>query len=121
MPIENAAGAAGSLQPIRQTPSSGQSESVGRRGEGSSSSPFAKETNVNIRNSIVDLSAVLTRLSESQDAAVEEIPQKLQEVIKNIMEASFAYSRTMGEGLGSTAESQRFSMEELKGFARMLS
>ena len=116
----NAANAAGSLQRVQRPQMTGSTDAVTRRGEGASSSPFAKETNVSIRNSIADLSAVLGRISQGQEDSVEVLPDQLQKVIRNVLESSFSLSATLEEGLGSTTESQRFSLEQLGTLSRML-
>ena len=116
----NAANAAGSLQRVQRLQTTGSTDAVTRRGDGAASSPFAKETNVSIRNSIADLSSVLGRISQGQEDSVEVLPDSLQKVIRNVMESSFSLSATLEEGLGSTTESQRFSLEQLGTLSRML-
>ena len=116
----NAANAAGSLQRRQRPQTTGSTDAVTRRGDGASSSPFAKETNVSIRNSIADLSSVLGRISQGQEDSVEVLPDHLQKVIRNVMESAFSLSATLEEGLGSTTESQRFSLEQLGTLSRML-
>ncbi len=117
----NVTNAAGSLQRLQRTQTTEATEVPVRRGDGVSSSPFAKGTNVFIRNSIADLSSILGRISQGQEDAVEVLPDRLQQVIRNIVESSFSLSATLKEGLGSTMESQRFSLEQLNTLARMLS
>ena len=116
----NAANAAGSLQRVQRPQTTGSADAVTRRGDGASSSPFTKETNVSIRNSIADLSSVLGKISQRQEDSVEVLPDHLQKVIRNVMESSFSLSATLEEGLGSTMESQRFSLEQLGMLSRML-
>ena len=116
----NAANAAGSVQRSERPQTTGSTDAVTRRGDGASSSPFAKETNVSIRNSIADLSSVLGRISQGQEDSVEVLPDHLQKVIRNVMESAFSLSATLEEGLGSTTESQRFSLEQLGTLSRML-
>ena len=116
----NAANAAGSLQRVQRPQTTGSADAVTRRGDGASSSPFTKETNVSIRNSIADLSSVLGKISQGQEDSVEVLPEHLQKVIRNVMESSFLLSATLEEGLGSTTESQRFSLEQLGTLSRML-
>ena len=116
----NAANAAGSLQRVQRPQTTGSADAVTRRGDGASSSPFTKETNVSIRNSIADLSSVLGKISQGQEDSVEVLPDHLQKVIRNVMESSFSLSATLEEGLGSTMESQRFSLEQLGTLSRML-
>ena len=120
MPMEaNAASAAGSLQPIQRPTNANQTDSP-RRIESAVESPFAKETNVTIRNSVADLSAVLERISSAQEDAVEAMPQDLQKVLRNIMRTAFAMDETLAQGVGSAAESWRFSTEQLTNFAKTL-
>ena len=116
----NAANAAGSLQRVQRPQTTGSADAVTRRGDGASPSPFTKETNVSIRNSIADLSSVLGKISQGQEDSVEVLPDHLQKVIRNVMESSFSLSATLEEGLGSTTESQRFSLEQLGTLSRML-
>ena len=116
----NAANAAGSLQRVQRPQTTGAADAVTRRGDGASSSPFTKETNVSIRNSIADVSSVLGKISQGQEDSVEVLPDHLQKVIRNVMESSFSLSATLEEGLGSTTESQRFSLEQLGTLSRML-
>ncbi len=116
----NAANAAGSLQRVQRPQTTGSTDAVMRRGDGASSSPFAKETNVSIRNSIADLSSILGRISQGQEDSVEVLPDQLQKVIRNVMESAFSLHATLEEGLGSTTESQRFSLEQLGTLSRML-
>lgn len=116
----NAANAAGSLQRVQRPQTTGSADAVTRRGDGASYSPFTKETNVSIRNSIADLSSVLGKISQGQEDSVEVLPDHLQKVIRNVMESSFSLSATLEEGLGSTTESQRFSLEQLGTLSRML-
>ena len=116
----NAANAAGSLQRVQRPQTTGSTDAVTRRGDGAASSPFTKETNVSIRNSIADLASVLGRISQGQEDSVEVLPDQLQKVIRNVMESSFSLSTTLEEGLGSTTESQRFSLEQLGTLSRML-
>lgn len=107
------------IRPVQQTKASSDTAAVTRRDGGSS--PFAPQTNVNIENSIADMAGVLAKISSSQDDAVEVMPQQIKEMVENIMRQAFSVETTIGEGLGSTLESQRFSVEQLAVLARMLS
>ena len=53
--------------------------------------------------------------------AAEEIPQPVQKMIQNVLSSAFSLNSTLAEGLGSTMESQRFSLEQLTTLSRMLS
>ena len=63
---------------------------------------------------------VLSKISGRQQTNVEQIPQELKEVIRNIIRQSFSIESTLAQGLGSTAASQRFSTDQLTTLARML-
>ena len=48
------------------------------------------------------------------------MPQELKELIQNMIRQSFSLETTLGQGLGSTAASQRFSTDQLTTLARIL-
>lgn len=102
-----------------QAPSAG--EGVGRRGDGGgSSAAFSPKTNVSIQNAVDDMAGILAKIASNQTDAVEKMPADLQKLIQNVMKQAFALEETLAQGLGSTLESQRFSMEQLSSFSRML-
>ena len=107
------------IRPIErpQTPST---EGVTRRGDGSSSSGFTPQTNVSLKTAIQDMAGILSKIGTTQDAGMEKMPQDLQKIVQNIMRQAFSMEETLGQGIGSTLESQRFSMEQLTAFSRML-
>ena len=120
MPVEtNTAAMPTSIQPVRRPQSSTAANGVARRGD-STGSPFSPQTNVSIKNSIDNMAGVLARISTNQGDAVEAMPQQLKQMIQNVMQNSFSLESTLAEGLGSTMESQRFSMEQLTTLSRML-
>lgn len=122
MAIEaNPTGMAPTIQPVQRPQSTGSTESVNRRGDGGASSPFSPQTNVTVKNSIADMAGILAKISTNQEEAVEAMPQQLQKVIQQVLQSSFSLQDTMAQGLGSTVESQRFSMEQLTTLSRMLS
>lgn len=122
MAIEaNPTGMAPTIQPVQRPQSTGTTEGVNRRGDGGASSPFSPQTNVTVKNSIADMAGVLAKISTNQEEAVEAMPQQLQKVIQQVLQSSFSLQDTMAQGLGSTVESQRFSMEQLTTLSRMLS
>ena len=116
-----AAGAAQVIQPVQRPQAANTTEGVARREDGGASSPFSPQTNVSIKNSISDMAGVLAKISANQDEAVEAMPKALQQVIQNVMESAFSLDASLAKGLGSTVESQRFSMEQLTTLSRMLS
>ena len=78
MPMEaNPAGLTTSIQPVRRTEGTNSTAGVVRRGD-TGSSPFAPQTNVNIKNSIADMAGILSKISTNQEDAVEVMPQQSQ-------------------------------------------
>ena len=109
------------IRPVErpQAPSAG--EGVGRRGDGGgSSAAFSPKTNVAIQNAVDDMAGILSKIASNQTDAVEKMPADLQKLIQNVMKQAFSLEETLAQGLGSTLESQRFSMEQLSSFSRML-
>ena len=110
------------VRPIDRPQSAGSTEGVSRRGDGgSSSAAFSPKTNVSIQSAVDDMAGILAKISSNQSEAVDKMPQDLQKVIQNVLKQAFSLEETMGQGLGSTLESQRFSMDQLSALSRMLS
>ncbi len=107
------------IRPIErpQTPSA---EGVTRRGDGSGSSGFTPQTNVSLKTAIQDMTGLLAKVGTTQDSSMEKMPQDLQKIVQNIMRQAFSMEETLGQGIGSTLESQRFSTEQLMALSRML-
>ena len=96
-------------------------EGVQSRGDqGDSSAAFSQRTNVSIETAIDHISDVLSKISGRQQTDVQQMPAELKEVIQNMIRQSFSIETTLGQGLGSTAASQRFSTDQLTTLARML-
>ena len=96
-------------------------EAVQNRGnQGDSSAAFSQRTNVSIETAIDHMTDVLAKISGRQQTNVQQMPAELKEVIQNMMRQSFSIETTLGQGLGSTAASQRFSTDQLTTLARML-
>ena len=109
------------IRPIERPQSPGAGEGVGRRGDGGgSSAAFSPKTNVAIQNAVDDMAGILSKIASNQTDAVEKMPADLQKLIQNVMKQAFSLEETLAQGLGSTLESQRFSMEQLSAFSRML-
>ena len=106
------------IRPVQQTRNTTETTAVTRREGGSS--PFAPQTNVSIENSIADMAGVLAKISTNQEGAAEVMPQQIKAMVENIMRQAFSVDATLGEGLGSTLESQRFSVEQLNNLSRIL-
>ena len=96
-------------------------EAVQNRGnQGDSSAAFSQRTNVSIETAIDHMADVLAKISGRRQMNVQQMPAELKEVIQNMMRQSFSIETTLGQGLGSTAASQRFSTDQLTTLARML-
>ena len=96
-------------------------EAVQSRGnQGDSSAAFSQRTNVSIETAIDHMADVLSKINGRQQTNVQQMPQELKEVIQNMIRQSFSLETTLGQGLGSTAASQRFSTDQLTTLSRML-
>ena len=96
-------------------------ETVQNRGDqGDSSAAFSQRTNVSIETAIDHMADVLSKINGRQQTNVQQMPQELKEVIQNMIRQSFSLETTLGQGLGSTAASQRFSTDQLTTLSRML-
>ena len=122
MPIEaNATAAAAAVSAPQRISSERPTEGVqGRGDQENASAAFSQRTNVSIETAIDRMADVLSKISGRQQTNVEQIPQELKEVIRNILRQSFSIESTLAQGLGSTAASQRFSTDQLTTLARML-
>lgn len=110
------------IRPVDRPQSTGSTEGVSRREDGGgSSAAFSPKTNVSIKNAVDDMAGLLSKIASNQTEAVDKMPEDLQKVIQNVLKQAFSLEETMGQGLGSTLESQRFSMDQLSALSRMLS
>ena len=110
------------IRPVDRPQSTGGVDGVSRREDGGgSSAAFSPKTNVSIKNAVDDMAGILSKIASNQTEAVDKMPEELQKVIQNVLKQAFSLEETMGQGLGSTLESQRFSMDQLTALSRMLS
>ena len=109
------------IRPVDRPQSTGSTDGVNRREDGSGSSAFSPKTNVSIKNAVDDMAGILAKISSNQAEAVDKMPEDLQKMIQNVMKQAFSLNESLGQGLGSTMESQRFSMDQLGTLSRMLS
>ena len=118
----NAAPVLASIPSVERPLQGRTTEGVQWRGDqGESSAGFSQRTNVSIETAIDHMADILSRISGRQQSNVEQMPQELKEVIQNIIRQSFSLETTLAQGLGSTAASQRFSLDQLTTLARILS
>ena len=118
MPIET--GAAGSVQQVQRPQSTDNTKLIHRREGGEPESPFSPRTDVDVKNSVRGMAQILSKISTSESDTLTNMPKTMQKVIQQVLESAFSLSETLAKGAGSTMESQRFSMEQLVSFARML-
>ncbi|MBQ6131611.1 MAG: hypothetical protein IJL12_04655, partial [Selenomonadaceae bacterium] len=105
------------IRPIdRQRPLDG-TERVRRRDDGGA---FRPQTTVNLKTAIQDLAATLGKIASEEKYGIQKLPQEVGDIVKNILKQSLSLESTLGKGIGSTVESQRFSMDQLMLFSRML-
>ena len=96
-------------------------EAVQSRGnQGDSSAAFSQRTNVSIETAIDHMADILSKINGRQQTNVQQMPQELKELIQNMIRQSFSLETTLGQGLASTAASQRFSTDQLTTLARIL-
>ena len=108
------------IRPVTPERPTKEPESVQRRDSGAVAGGFRPQTNVALRTAISDLAGTLERIATSEKLGMEKIPSEIHQMIRNILEQSLSLKETLGKGIGSTIESQRFSMEQLSTFGRML-
>ena len=118
MAVEASVSGMQTVQPV-QRPSSNNTGTIQPR-TGSSGAGFTPETNVDIKNSVQDMSEVLSKVSATETAAEEQIPQNVQQLVDKILSKGLSLENTISQGLGSTVESQRFTAEQLNTLSRIL-
>jgi len=91
-----------------------------REDQGDSSAAFSQRTNVSIETAIDHMADILSKINGRQQTNVQQMPQELKELIQNMIRQSFSLETTLGQGLASTAASQRFSTDQLTTLARIL-
>ena len=117
--METNVSSATGIQPSQRTNTTNKSGIVGRDGGGSSSG-FAPRTNVSIANSVNDMAGILSKVSDLKSEMTSAVPKEIQQMIDNIMKSSFTVEASIGEGVGSSLESSRFSSEQLMVLSRLL-
>ena len=105
------------VKSVQQTKSTDNTQVV-RRDSGSA--PFTPQTNVSLQNAVNDMAGVLMKIATHQETAVEAMPEQIKQMVENVLRQAFSLDATLGEGIGSTMESQRFSVEQLSTLARLL-
>ena len=110
--------AAPSIQPASRS-SETKTDKIAVSRDGGSSSGFAKQTDVKFTNSVDNMSAVLEKISTAKLGNDNGLPQKLREMINNIVTKAFSLESSLGEGLGSAMASERYSVEQLTSLGRI--
>ena len=118
---ENTTPASPVIPAVSQISQEKTTEAVQNRGDqGDSSAAFSQRTNVSIETAIDHMADILSKINGRQQTNVQQMPQELKELIQNMIRQSFSLETTLGQGLGSTAASQRFSTDQLTTLARIL-
>lgn len=105
------------IRSVQQTKSTDNTQIVRREG---GSAPFTPQTNVSLQNAVNDMAGVLEKIAARQEGAVDAMPDQIKKMVENVLRQAFSLETTLGEGLGSTMESQRFSVDQLSTLARLL-
>ena len=104
-----------------QAPKSVSSEGLSKKiGDSSGRSAFQPQTNVNIKSSIEDITGLLSKVASTENMTANKLPQELQKMIQTMLQNSFSLESTLSQGMGSSMESQRFTLEQLSALSRML-
>ena len=119
MPVETNPAAAPIASKVQQPQKISNKDSIAVD-EGGSRSPFAPETRIDIKNSIADLTSILSQAASVDDVADTSMPPQLLKIIQNTLQTSFSLQETLAQGIGSSLESQRFSFEQLGVLSRIL-
>ena len=107
-----------SIQPAGRTAET-KTDRIAINKDGSSSSAFAKQTDVKFTNSVDNMSAVLDKIANSRLGTEAVLPKQLQEMINNVVRNAFSLENSLGEGLGSAMASERYSAEQLTILGRI--
>ena len=105
MPMETAINAG--VRPVDRPQTAGKADGVTRQDSGSTASAFMPKTNVAIETAIGDMAGILNKIASSQVEAAEKMPEELQKMLQNVLKQAFSLPETLGQGLGSTIESQQ--------------
>lgn len=120
MPLEAGTQMNVGIRPIERPQSAGGPDRIGQRTGGSAAEAFSPRTNVALQAAVDDMAGILAKIASAQSEAMENMPKELQEVIRNVLKQAFSFEETLGQGLSSTVESQRFTAEQLTSMSRML-
>lgn len=107
------------IRPLSRPQMPSSTDGVARRDDGTSSG-FSPRTDLAIKNSVEDMAGILSKIASDRVDTMQKIPADLQQVVQNIMKNAFSLENSLLQGFGSSLESQRFSLEQLQIFARML-
>ena len=107
------------IRPLSRPQMPSSTDGIVRRDDGTSSG-FSPRTDLSIKNSVEDMAGILSKIASDRVDTMQKIPADLQQVVQNIMKNAFSLENSLLQGFGSSLESQRFSLEQLQIFARML-
>ena len=107
------------ISPVK-SPGSTQGTTAAARKSTVSLSPFSPQTNVDIKNSVADMAGILSKIAQEHQSNETSLSPQIQKILNQILEQSFSLNSTLSNGLGSTLESQRFSIDQMLTLGRML-
>ena len=121
MAMETNPAGVNNVSPVERTqPISNNSTVSNKRVGDQASSPFQPQTHVTIENSVVDMLNVLSKAATETVDGTQKIPAELQKFINTLLQNSFSIDSSLSEGLGSVLQSQRFTLDQLHGVAKIL-
>ena len=121
MAMETNAAGVNNISPVERTQPISNNSTVSNKKVGDqASSPFQPQTNVTIENSVADMLNVLSKAATETADGTQKMPAELQKFINNLLQNSFSVDSSLSEGLGSVLQSQRFTLDQLNGVAKIL-
>ena len=121
MAMETNPAGVNNVSPVERTqPISNNSTVSNKRVGDQASSPFQPQTHVTIENSVADMLNVLSKAATETVDGTQKIPAELQKFINTLLQNSFSIDSSLSEGLGSVLQSQRFTLDQLHGVAKIL-
>ena len=121
MAMETNAAGVNNISPVERTQPISNNSTVNNKKVGDqASSPFQPETHVTIENSVADMLNVLSKAATDTADGTQKIPVELQKFINTLLQNSFSIDSSLSEGLGSVLQSQRFTLDQLNGVAKIL-
>jgi len=120
MAMETNAAGVNNISPVERTQPISNSTVNNKKVGDQASSPFQPETHVTVENSVANMLNVLSKAATETADGTQKIPVELQKFINTLLQNSFSIDSSLSEGLGSVLQSQRFTLDQLNGVAKIL-